>query len=395
MAEQENAHALRVGIVMIIGIAILATAIFSIGGGLRFLRGTRELTMHFQHINELRPGAPVYLSGVNIGSVSSVQFPGDRRANYVIVRASIDGNALARVRTDSVAKIESLGLLGDKFLLLTTGSPDAPSADPNALLKTQDPLNYQSLLQARGTGDLVANVIAISSSLREIMETFNQGNGLLAQLIKGSSDPNERLTLASFTRALNSIQTLTNRLDLTVDRVNHGQGVIGEMLSPETNGRRVVTNIADAADSLRSASARLDQTSIELGDLVGRINHANGLLPQLVEDQKYAGEVMSNLRRSSNDMLEVMDKINSRQGTLGLMVNDPTLYNNATNLVGASGWGFSLLKGMYSLSHPFGTTASPSYAPATTDTLRYAPDLGSGPPATGKNSAPPYGSQPN
>jgi phospholipid/cholesterol/gamma-HCH transport system substrate-binding protein len=380
MAEQENAHALRVGIVMIIGIAILATAIFSIGGGLQFLRGSRELTIHFQHINGLRPGAPVYLSGVNIGAVSSVQFPGDRRANYVIVRASIDDNALARVRTDSVAKIESLGLLGDKFLLLTTGSPDAPSADPNALLKSQDPLNYQSLLQTRGTGDLVSNVIAISSSLRQIMETFNQGNGILAQLIKGSSDPNERLTLASFTRALNSIQTLTNRLDLTVDRVNHGQGVIGEMLSPETNGRRVVANIADAAESLRAASARLDQTSIQLEDLVGRINHANGLLPQLVEDQKYAGQVMSNLRRSSNDMHEVLEKIDGRQGTLGLMINDPTLYNNATNLVAASGWGFSLLKGMYSLSHPFGTTASPSYAPATAETLRYPPDLGNAPP---------------
>jgi phospholipid/cholesterol/gamma-HCH transport system substrate-binding protein len=380
MAEQENAHALRVGIVMIIGIAILATAIFSIGGGLQFLRGSRQLTMHFQHINGLRPGAPVYLSGVKIGAVSSVQFPGDRRANYVIVRASIDDNALARVRTDSVAKIESLGLLGDKFLLLTIGSPDAPSADPNALLKSQDPLNYQSLLQTRGTGDLVANVIVISSSLRQIMETFNQGNGILAQLIKGSSDPNERLTLASFTRALNSIQTLTNGLDLTVDRVNHGQGVIGEMLSPETNGRRVVANIADAAESLRAASARLDQTSIQLEDVVGRINHANGLLPQLVEDQKYAGQVMSNLRRSSNDMHEVLEKIDGRQGTLGLMVNDPTLYNNATNLVGASGWGFSLLKGMYSLSHPFGTTASPSCVPATAETLRYPPDLGNAPP---------------
>jgi hypothetical protein len=91
-------------------------------------------------------------------------------------------------------------------------------------------------------------------------------------------------------------------------------------------------------------------------------------------------QVMSNLRRSSNDMHEVLEKIDGRQGTLGLMVNDPTLYNNATNLVGASGWGFSLLKGMYSLSHPFGTTASPSYVPATAETLRYPPDLGNAPP---------------
>lgn len=394
MAEQEKTYALRVGIVMIIGIAILATAIFSLGGGLRLLSGNRELTMHFQHINGLRAGAPVYLSGVDIGSVSSIQFPSDRRANYVVVQASIEGNALARVRTDSVAKIESLGLLGDKFLLITAGSSDAPSADPSALLKSQNPINYQSLLQDN-SGDLVDNVIAISSSLRQILVTFNQGNGILAQLIEGSSNPDEQLALASFARTLKNIQTLTTQLDLTVDRVNQGQGVIGEMLSPETNGRRVVTNIAEATDSLRTASARLDETSIQLEDLVGRINRANGLLPQLVEDQKYAGQVMNNLRRSSKDMLEVLDKVNSRQGTVGLLINDPSLYNDTTNLMAASGWGFSLLIGMYRLSHPFGTTASPSYAPSNTEILKYPPDLGTSPPASSTNSTSTNGKQSN
>jgi hypothetical protein len=48
---------------------------------------------------------------------------------------------------------------------------------------------------------------------------------------------------------------------------------------------------------MRTASARLDQTSLHFHDLVARINTANGLLPQLMEDQRYAGRVMSNLRR--------------------------------------------------------------------------------------------------
>ena len=52
-----------------------------------------------------------------------------------------------------------------------------------------------------------------------------------------------------------------------------------------------------------------------------------------MEDQRYAGQVMNNLRRSSNDMREVLDKVNSRQGTLGLLINDPSLYNETTNLM--------------------------------------------------------------
>jgi len=391
MAEQ-GSHSLRVGIVMVIGIAILAMAIFSIGGGLRWLSGSEELTARFQRVNGLQIGAPVFLSGVNIGSVASIQFPSDRRANYVVVRLRIEANAISRVRTDSVAKIESLGLLGDKFLLLTAGTPEAPSVKANALLESQNPVNYAALLQAPGAGDLVANVLAISNSLRQLLEAANQGQGILAELIKGPSNPNEKtLTLASIRETLDGLQTLTAKLDLAVDRVDRGQGVIGAMLSPENDGRRVVANITSAAASMRMASANLKQTSTQLQDLVARMDRARGLLPQLMEDQTYAGQVMSNLRRSSEDMREVLDKINGRQGTLGLLVNDPSLYNRTTNLVSASGWGFSLFRGAYSLTHPFSTTASPSYAPA--EPLNYSPEVNTAPPATETNPPPPPSSE--
>jgi phospholipid/cholesterol/gamma-HCH transport system substrate-binding protein len=389
MAEQQSGHALRVGIVMVLGIAILAGAIFSIGGGLRWLGGTVDLTARFQRVNGLQVGAPVHLSGVNIGSVSSIQFPPDPRANYVVVRLSIEANAAERVRSDSVAKIESLGLLGDKFLLLTAGSPDAPSANPDGLLKSQDPFNYQALLQAPGTGDLVANVIAISNSMRQLLDTANSGNGILAELIKGPSNPQEKtLTLASMRETLDGLQRLTAKLEVAVDRVDRGQGVIGAMLSPRNNGQRVVANISSAAESIRTTSARLDQTSLQLHDLVARVNSANGLLPQLMQDQNYAGRVMSNLRRSSDDMREVLDKINGRQGTLGLLINDPSLYNKTTNLVSASGWGFSLFRGVYSVAHPFGTTASPSYAPPPSEPLNNSPAVGNAPPASAANPSP-------
>jgi phospholipid/cholesterol/gamma-HCH transport system substrate-binding protein len=390
----ETSHSLRVGIVMVLGMTLLALAIFSIGGGLRTLEGSEELTAHFRHVNGLQTGAPVHLSGVSIGSVSSIRFPSDPRANYVIVRIKIVANAVKRVRTDSIAKIESIGLLGDKFLLLTDGSPDAPSVHPSTLLRSQDPVNYASLLQSRGTTDVVANVLAISNSVRQLLDTINQGHGILAELIKGPPNPQEKaLTLATIRQTLDNVQKLTADIDLTIDRIERGQGILGAMLSPRTNGQRVAANIASSADSMRTATARLDQTSIRLGDLVSRLDRANGLLPQLMEDQKYAGEVMSNLRRSSGDMRQVLDKINGRQGTLGLLVNDPTLYDKTANLVDASGWGVSLFRGIYSVSHPFGTTSSPSYAPAL-EPQNYTPAVNSAPPPAGTNPAPPA-SQPN
>jgi phospholipid/cholesterol/gamma-HCH transport system substrate-binding protein len=386
----ETTHSLRVGIVMVLGMSVLALAIFSIGGGLHILEGSEELRAHFRHVNGLQTGAPVHLSGVNIGSVSSIRFPSDPRANYVIVRIRIVANAIERVRADSVAKIESTGLLGDKFLLLTAGSPDAPSVLPETLLRSQDPINYQSLLQNRGTTDVVANVLAISNSMRQFLDTVNQSNGILAELIKGPANPREKaFTLATVRQTLDNVQKLTADIDLAIDRIDRGEGILGAMLSPRTNGQRVAGDIASSADSMRTATARLERTSIQLDDLVSRLDRANGLLPQLMEDRKYAGQVMGNLHRSSDDMRQVLDKINGRQGTLGLLVNDPALYDKTTNLLNASGWGISLFRGIYSVSHPFGTTSSPSYAPALAEPLNYTPAVNSAPPPTEANPAPP------
>lgn len=396
MAEQSS-HSLRVGIVMVIGIAILAAAIFSIGGGLRWLSGSEELTTHFHRVNGLQVGAPVYLSGVNIGSVASIQFPADRRANYVVVRMRIEANAVERVRADSVAKIESLGLLGDKFLLLTAGSANAPSVEPDALVQSQDPVNYAALLQARGTGDLVANVLAISSSMRQLLDTVNQGNGILAELIRGPSNQQEKtLTLTSIRDTVDNFQKLTAKLELMVDRIDNGEGMLGAVLSPRNNGKRVAADIADAAASMRTAAANFQQSSTEMHELVERMDHAHGLLPQLMQDQAYASRVMNNLGRSSDDLREVLDKIDSRQGTVGLLINDPSLYNKTTNLVSASGWGFSLFRGAYSLTHPFSTTASPSYAPVLAEPLSYSPAAGTAaagaaPPTAGAASPAPAG----
>jgi phospholipid/cholesterol/gamma-HCH transport system substrate-binding protein len=164
-----------------------------------------------------------------------------------------------------------------------------------------------------------------------------------------------------------------------IDRINRGQGILGALMNPQTNGQRLAANITGAAESIRKASTRLDETSTKLNDLSARLDRANGLLPQLIEDQRYADQVMSDLRRSTVDMREVLDKINSRQGTLGLLINDPALYNGASDLVSTNGWGVSLLKDLYRVSHPFSTTAPTSgpqvpaepasYPPAVNNTL--------------------------
>jgi phospholipid/cholesterol/gamma-HCH transport system substrate-binding protein len=343
----------RVGALIAAGLAILCFAILTIGRGATLFTHAEILQAHFERINGLQTGAPVTLSGVRIGAVDSIEFPPEPENGYVVVRLRIEESAAERVRTDSLAQIHSMGLLGDKFVALTPGTAAAPSATPDIVLASVNPIDYEAILQREGTDDLIENVMAISGSLRSILSSIENGHGLVSELVRGedANQPKERLTLESIRRTLEDVDKLSLALGETMDRVNQGQGLVGAMLSRETNGKQFLDNLAATAAKIRQTSARMDS-------LIARFDKANGILPQLMENKDFADDVLPNLRQSSRDLKDVLDKINTGRGTAGLMVNDPALYNQLAGFMNnGGGWGIRFINGLYDLTHPF---ASPS-----------------------------------
>jgi len=345
---------------MATGLMILGFAIFSVGRGTRLFTGSEVFEAHFHRINGLQAGAPVTLSGVNIGAVESIAFPDDPGKSYVIVKIWVEASAAVRVHTDSVAHINTMGVLGDKFLELSPGTPSSPPAAAGAVLPSRDPIDYQAVLQKQGTSDLIANVIAISNSMRSLLETINRGHGLVAELVRGQpgASSSERLTLASIRRTLDGLNRLSAQLSKTAERVNRGRGLAAAMLSNKTDGRKLLTELSTAATAVNDTTRHLDK-------LVQRLDRAQGLLPRLFEDRAYADETLDNLRQSSRDLRDILHKINTSQGTIGLMVNDPALYTRVKELIGSSGgWGLWLWRGLYPLTHPF-ESPPPAVRPIT------------------------------
>ncbi len=345
---------LRVGVVMAAGIALVCFAIFSIGHGSRLFKHTDLIQAHFQRINGLQTGAPVMFTGVNIGAVYSIEFPRNPHANYVIVRMWIEARAFGRIRVDSVARIATMGLLGDKYVEISAGTPGAPAITPGSVIPSQNPIDYEALLQKEGTGDLIANTIAISESLRSLLDSVQKGQGVLAQMIKGEPGvpPARQFSLATVEKTMQNMNLLVAQLNKTLNEMNRGQGLAGAMLSRRTNGRRILANINQAAEAMKFTARKMDV-------LMERFSKAQGAVPKLLEDKRYGDQILANMLQSSRDLRDILHKINTGQGTVGLAINDPTLYRDATNLMsGSAGWGIRMMNGLYGLTHPF-------YQPAT------------------------------
>lgn len=346
----------RVGILIALGIAIFCFSIFSIGYGSRYFRRTVPLRAHFHRTNGLQTGAPVALAGVNIGAVSSISFPRDPEADYVVVRMWVDERAFERLRGDSVARVRTMGLLGDKFIELGGGSARAHRLEPGEVIAAHDPIDYEDILQKEGNEDLLSNMAAISSQLRQLLTAVNSGQSLFSELVRGEAVPaDQRLSLAMIRKNFETMNRLSGEMESVLLKIDRGKGLLGAMVSDKNDGNQMLRNLSSAAASVREAANSTQASAEMLGKLLENYRKGGGAVPRLFTDREYGDQTLASIRDASAQLDEILRKINSGQGSIGMAVNDPELYNNATAFLGGSGpgWGMRILNALYSVTHPF------------------------------------------
>ena len=123
---------LKVGFLITLALAILLLAIFFAGGIESLFSPTTKLRLQFRDVKGLRIGAPVWIRGTEVGSVNDIDL--DPVYGTVVVVA-VYKNLLPFVKKDSQASILTMGLLGDKFIELSPGSPLAEQIRPNEMIK--------------------------------------------------------------------------------------------------------------------------------------------------------------------------------------------------------------------------------------------------------------------
>jgi phospholipid/cholesterol/gamma-HCH transport system substrate-binding protein len=307
---------IRIGALVTAAIIVLMVTIFSLGAEQRFWERKVQYEVHFTRTGGLQVGSQVSLNGVLVGSVVEMRFPPDPAVNFIQVLVNVRGDVSSRIRDDTLASIRTYGLLGDRYIEMSAGSPEAAPIPPGGLIASVDPVDIESLV-GQG-GDIVTNIVEVTASLKDVLGTIQRGEGLLGAMLRNRELGES--TLVDLQRTMANVQDTTKSLDQILDRVNRGRGVLGQMTgdSPEAK---------DLASHVRRAARSIDEFS-------SRLNRGNGALVRLVEDEAYARRVLSNLDHAVADLADVAAKLDRGQGTLGKLVNDPTLYHETRALVG-------------------------------------------------------------
>ncbi len=281
---------LRVGIMVVVAMAVLAVSIFFISGQGGFLTPHYTLKAYFPGAGDLREGAQVRLAGITVGSVVNVQIsPFNDAARAVELDLKIARTYQKQIRTDSVASIETVGLLGDSYINVSRGTTGEELPDGGAV-KTLPKADITAVVQ--NTNDVIMNLTTLSSKLEDISTQIQAGKGTLGKLIYD--------------------QALYNKMDATVsaaqamvNRVSSGEGTIGKLMADDTLYNRTLSTID-----------RLNQ-------IMDDVQHGNGSLAKFISDPS-AYNNLNRLMASGNSLI---DGINQGHGSLGKLVKDEEMYN--------------------------------------------------------------------
>ncbi len=311
--RREIALKFRVGVFVLVALAVFLGLVYALGARARLFEARYTIHADFTEVGGLVEGATVRLAGVQIGRVTGVHLPGEPggkvRVDLTIARRYSD-----RIRKNSIARIETQGLLGDKIVEITVGNTTAPPAAPGEVLAARDPADFGRVIAAGA--ETAKDVGALAAALRETAEKVNQSKliedaattvnklgRVVDQVEHGRGWAHalvyeEPLALRRLNELLATTQTL-------VERVEKGQGAAGVLVSPESTA------------SAKRFVAAMDRIS----GMVEQPEREPGLLPGLLFDPKYR-PVLEDLRTVAHNLREVSDRLAGGRGTLGSLVAD-------------------------------------------------------------------------
>ena len=177
----------RLGAFIVMTLAILATGVFIIGSKEYLFSSTYQLRAQFDNVAGLDAGADVRVGGVHSGTVHSISLP-HKTGEKVTVLMDLDKSTLEIIKQDSVASIETEGILGSQFVAISFGSDGQAQVKSGETIQSEPPLQMSDLLKKTNviidSSQLaVQNTVQATAHLNDVSAKIDSGQGTVGALV--------------------------------------------------------------------------------------------------------------------------------------------------------------------------------------------------------------------
>lgn len=328
---------IQAGTFVLISLVLVGALIVVMGKERQIFARQSEYYAFFKDVKGLSAGAPVRMGGIPVGRVDTVGFSEDLSDPQVRVTILVNDSYLDRIRDDSSVLIDTQGLLGDRFVSISSGVGQT-AVPPGSLLPSQEIADLQQVMQRAQSAventseiterinlaleglspDTFRNVASASQNIAEIFKAIKDEQGFIHRLIYSEKEGK---------RLVDSVTSTSNDIAHITKQIRNGKGILHALVFSE-DGDRAVARLFDASNSVASASDHLSA-------LLMQAKNGKGLLHDLVYTEIEPGavakrleEVLVSLAAMANNLKLASDSLVQGTGTLGALMIDPQLYDN-------------------------------------------------------------------
>lgn len=320
---------LKVGLTVVFSAVLLGVLILLMSGGGMFTSKI-SIRSYFPDASGLRQGAPVRLSGVDIGNVKMIRVVSDRPLTPVEVTMKVNEKYHSFLRKDSTTILSTAGVLGESYINIDSSHAKGAEARDGDELISKDQPGYDDVI--RSANSSLQNMDVLLKRMDRIIAFVESGQGSIGKLIYDPALYNRvNATVAEFQTLVDDIakgngslgkliedDDLYNRANATIDKINQvidevnaGNGTMGKLLKDPAlynNANQTIANVKQLTDD---------------------INAGKGALGKMAKDQEFANKLQNTMNRLS----DLMDRLNAGQGSAGKFLHDPALYDNTNKLL--------------------------------------------------------------
>lgn len=296
---------------------LFAFGLFLIGNSTQLFTKSFTVSADFSKVPGLQVGSKVRVAGMDAGAVTVIGVPLRPDGKFRVIFRIVE-KLHPLVRQDSVATIQTDGLLGNKFLEVDAGSEGSARAMNGSAIQSKEPFDWGDLMD-----QISATVNSVNTILLGVKEQIIVALAKITDVAQ-SADHLIQTATPDVKSILDSANKIAANVGVISDGIREGRGTVGAIFNDKVladsvkrtvnDTQRTVENIQAATGSAKSIVAKMDDGNIvpELQQTVKNLQEITRQVKDAVDKYQSAsgeGGVGENLQRTLADAHEAMSDL--------------------------------------------------------------------------------------
>jgi len=339
----------KVGAFFLIGLVVFIVFTFQVADLGSVLHKKSTMTATFPHAGGLKKGDGVHVAGLKVGEIIDIKL----LDSGIQVIMSID--AKIHIREDAIATVAWGGLIGNRYVDITLGTPDLPPLAPGSEIMSGPSIELSDVLrkidaattelkEMLKSSNIGPNLSTLVDNLMAISSDISEQRGTLGKLVGSDELYTEVMTIAGELKSSSSrlsniikendtrISSILESLDQAApeardafasikrigDQVESGKGILASLMNDEDM-------LADLKDALGTLRTTLDNVE----EVANSLKEGDGLIARLAGDEQLANDFSEAIK----SFKAIAQRLDTGDNTLARLTRDSDLYTDVKKLV--------------------------------------------------------------